>query len=430
VRKPSSPKRQTKPESGRSGWYTYYAGYPSQFVRDVLTSFALEPASVVLDPWLGSGTTSAVSHECGLKAVGYDINPVMVLVSKARLLGSEVSPSEVALCQQIVEISQGVIVDEPNDPLCRWFGTEAASCLRSLEVATYSLLVGTRDQPSLRADSSLRSVSSLAAFFYVALFRTARELLQPFRSSNPTWLRIDIAATDRLNPSRQHVVALFWKHVTIMAAAQFQLLPDLANAVSEPAAPAEIVLGNSTCLPDSDGSVRLTIGSPPYCTRIDYAMATYPELSLLNYDDVAIDQLRRTMMGTTTVEAQEPAADPLWGRRCTKLLSTIYRHPSYASRSYYYKNFVQYFRGLNQSLNEIDRVSRSGSGAVLVVQDSNYKDVHIDLPKIVTEMLQAMGWESLHKFNYPSARHLGRIHGKAGEAITATESALVFSKPT
>ncbi|QND75155.1 DNA methyltransferase [Tardiphaga robiniae] len=80
-----SPKRRTSVESFTK-LFPYYAGFPESFVRAVLGSEAIKPGSLIYDPWNGSGTTTSVASEMGLPSIGIDINPVMVIVAKARLL--------------------------------------------------------------------------------------------------------------------------------------------------------------------------------------------------------------------------------------------------------------------------------------------------------------------------------------------------------
>jgi DNA modification methylase len=82
----SSPKRDHRLDSGWDGFFPYYAGYPESFARKILQGSGLKPGAVVLDPWNGSGTTTFAAAHLGFKAVGLDLNPVMVIVSRARTL--------------------------------------------------------------------------------------------------------------------------------------------------------------------------------------------------------------------------------------------------------------------------------------------------------------------------------------------------------
>ena len=87
----------------KSSWYDYYAGYSPDFVRDVLMYLNLNDDAVVLDPWNGSGTTTQVAEDIGYFAIGYDINPVIVIVAKARRLDPGVFASLFSLCNDLLK---------------------------------------------------------------------------------------------------------------------------------------------------------------------------------------------------------------------------------------------------------------------------------------------------------------------------------------
>jgi hypothetical protein len=217
----NSPKRRSKPKHGKGSWYSYYSGFSSTFVADVLRTIP-SPQSNGLDPWNGSGTTTQAAHEYGLSALGYDLNPVMVVIAKARLLGPEISPSEISLCQEIVSTAANMQTSSQHDPLAHWFLPRAVKSIRSLERAMAGLLIPRHSTQPFSICKSLNHVSSLAEFFFVALFRVVRELLESFRSSNPTWTRIKIKDHERREPIDTHIAGLLWKHVRFMAATQLQ----------------------------------------------------------------------------------------------------------------------------------------------------------------------------------------------------------------
>src|SRR6185295_9933920 len=102
VHAPSSPKREQF-APGKAGWYWYHAGFSPSFVTDVLAMTGVSPAGLIVDPWNGSGTTTQVAHDHGFAARGYDLNPVMVTVAKARLLGTQVVPSHAVLARHILK---------------------------------------------------------------------------------------------------------------------------------------------------------------------------------------------------------------------------------------------------------------------------------------------------------------------------------------
>src|SRR5438128_2141314 len=84
--RPRSPKLhpvRTKPPA-----YRYYAGFSPDFVRDVIVGLSLGPTDLLVDPWNGSGTTTTIAEELGIPSWGGDVNPAMIVIAKARLLGS------------------------------------------------------------------------------------------------------------------------------------------------------------------------------------------------------------------------------------------------------------------------------------------------------------------------------------------------------
>ncbi|WP_175149462.1 DNA methyltransferase [Paraburkholderia ultramafica] len=73
--------------------FPYYAGFSNSFVHDLLTSLELRPESIIFDPWNGSGTTTQSALDLGHRAIGFDLNPAMVVVAKARMLSPLDHPS-------------------------------------------------------------------------------------------------------------------------------------------------------------------------------------------------------------------------------------------------------------------------------------------------------------------------------------------------
>ena len=66
-------------------WYRYYAGYSAGFVEQALKESA-STAKLVLDPWNGTGTTTVVAASKNVPAIGFDLNPALVVVSRARAI--------------------------------------------------------------------------------------------------------------------------------------------------------------------------------------------------------------------------------------------------------------------------------------------------------------------------------------------------------
>ena len=418
-----SPKRSLR---SRDEWFRYYAGYSDRFVVDVLGHLRLPERSTVADPWNGSGTTTKAAHDLGYNAYGFDVNPVMVLVAKARLLGQAIRPSHLSLAENMIERALGDgSLELPDEPLRAWFAPSSAAILRRLERALQRLLVDTDTIRNLAHESSLDSVSPVAAFFYTALFRTVRGFVRTFEATNPTWITAPTKA-HRVRPRPDDICLSFLAHVSEMAP-----LPGdgRRQILSNMQAQSDIRLASSQNLPLAPASVDAFITSPPYCTRIDYAIATRPELAVLGLSTIDLPELRRRMIGTPTVAKQTITPRKEWGGACLQFLDAVASHSSRASATYYLKTHLQYFDSIYDSLRELDRALRPAGSCVIVVQDSFYKDIHNDLPQIFVQMSNSLGWVLKGLRSFPIERTMAavnprhQVYGRRGGAI---ESVLWF----
>ncbi|RYZ03028.1 MAG: hypothetical protein EOO73_29350 [Myxococcales bacterium] len=420
-----TPKRVPTPDTTNRVWPTYYAGYSAEFVRDAISNLGLARGACVVDPWNGSGTTTSVARARGIESYGYDINPAVVLMAKARLLGADVLPSVDPLGRAVVadaKKSLGPPLDV--EPLERWFTPDSAVAFRQIETSIRRHLVP-KHAGCLSTASSLIHVSTLAAFYYVSLFRALRSFLTPFHGSNPTWVRSPATHRHRLRPSFDDLAAAF---VRELAASKFLATPE-GNATPRKVS-TTIDVSDSAALPLATESVDAVIASPPYCTRIDYAVATWPELSLLGMTEPIFQKLRQRTIGSCLSPNVAPVKNADWGKTCRRLLAGIKRHPSHGSRTYYYRNHVAYFDSLHRSLEETWRILKPSGKSVLVVQDSHYKELHTDLQQIVTEMMEGIGFQLQHRTDFHIPRTKAAVNTRSRlyrTSVHATESTLVFS---
>jgi hypothetical protein len=332
----------------------------------------------------------------------------MSVIAKARALIVPDRLSVIAYANDIHEAArfESAPLRDIDEPLTLWFSPPAAEKLRRIDRAIQRVLAGGVYEP-LNQSLRISSLPPFAAFFYVALFRCVRELLKMFIGSNPTWVRGARAqAKFQADPSASHITETFDGQLDQMVPSV--LASDYAN-LSIAGVP-EISIGSSECLTLASESVDSVLSSPPYCTRIDYAVATSPELAVLGLNSAEIDNLRRALIGTTTVEKQALTVDRAWGPTCVEFLAALEAHPSKASRTYYLKNHLQYFAAMYRSLGEIARVLRPGGVCVLVVQDSYYKEIHNDLPAILRDMADTHSMRSVGAVQFHSTQTLAGVN--------------------
>jgi SAM-dependent methyltransferase len=375
-----SPKRARRLQTEWEGFFPYYAGYSESFAETALKSVGLPEGSLVLDPWNGSGTSIYAARQIGLRGVGLDINPVMVIVSRARLLSPTEADSLEPLGREIAKSSQFKRKIDSNDPLLAWLEKGPASVIRSIERAIHSHLVGGLAGEPVDA---LRNLSQIAAANYVSLFSVCRKLVRRFNSSNPTWLRKPRGNERRVRAKSKNIEAQFINELRSMAMA----LGQKSGGAARDSILTEVYCADSASKVVPPKSVDLVLSSPPYCTRIDYTAATRIELAVINsLIGADVGELSRSMLGSIRVPSRAIALDPTWGPKCLSFLQNMKEHGSKASAGYYLRTHLDYFDKLARSVDQISSALKSGGKAIFAVQDSYYKEIHNDLPSIFTEI--------------------------------------------
>jgi len=382
-----SPKRNKRLQTGWEGFFPYYAGYPELFARELLQSAKLPHGAVVLDPWNGSGTTTFTATSLGLNSIGIDLNPVMIIVARARLLPPSEADHLCPLAATILSHAHSAPPTlKPDDALLGWFDPATAAFVRGIEQNIRRSLVGsmTKSPDGVHLDR----ISGTAATLYAALFAACRRLVAPYQSSNPTWLRAPKADDTRIAASKAALARDFGNNVRGMTAALVEKR-EADRPLKKLPHPGEckVSLSDTVSMALAKGSVDFVLTSPPYCTRIDYTAATRIELAVLApLLKTAERDLGRQMIGSTQVPKRDIEVDEGWGETCVSFLAALKAHPSKASSGYYYRTHLDYFDKMNRSMQRLALSLKPGGRAVLVVQDSYYKDIHNDLPKIITEI--------------------------------------------
>jgi DNA modification methylase len=420
-----NPKRNSNKNNVTPAWYDYYAGYSDDFLIHTLKYLNLDAQATILDPWNGTGTTTFQAHKHGYKAIGIDINPALIIIAKARNLNRHIMPSIDALTLDIIKKTSKKSKNSINEPYSLWFTPATALFLRSLERAIYSLLVSP-DANLIFNLISLDSISSLASFFYVALFQTVKSYLQSFATSNPTWIKTAKNHTELVSADCKSIESEFIRQIEKL---KFYIETVGTNNDEHFYS---INLGKSENLSLETNSIDAVITSPPYCTRIDYAIATLPELATLGFNkDKQFKEFRNSIIGTPTIHDKNIPAKPQWGENCLQLLKNISNHESKASKTYYSDYFLQYFHNLYLSSKEITRVCKDNAQVAIVTQDSYYKEIHVNLPSIISDFFEANNWEKQEEKPFITQQTMTKVNKqtkKYRQTTEATETISVFRK--
>lgn len=376
-----SPKRPSSEKSGLGDIFPYYAGFSFGWACNQLAQDTDPCSTIVLDPWNGSGTTTLAARSTGLKSIGIDLNPIASVVARLRTTASDIS---LVTAPRVRDSA----TSDNDDPLSAWLATPTVERLR----------VWTRLLRELPPGES--------ALCYIALFRVVRSLTKKFEGSNPTWVRRAANEDDLLHVDEDHLDQLIddEQRIIMSRLSAQQLLQ----------APSVMITASATRLPIANETIDVILTSPPYLTRIDYAVAYARELAVLGIDISADRTLRESLMGTTLIRSSSSASLNL-GPIAQQLLTNIAQHRSRASSGYYKKQFQQYLSDLTASFEQITRVAKKGAKMILVVQDSYYKEIPISLGAICTEEACRRGWQLVNSQPFPVRHNLTTINKAARE---------------
>jgi DNA modification methylase len=383
----ASAKRSPSERKGIHAWHPYYAGYSEAFVTSAIEYLGINKSHVLLDPWHGSGTTALVASRYKLQTIGCEINPVMNIFSAAKS-GFLIGQSKLIkkLSKEIKDRVFESLAESQNDDSLVDFMSESLS----RGVRTFYSVLNSYNYSQIPVESGLFNPlkeiplfpNSFEAFFKSALFITARKLAGYKGGSNPTWIK---ALENKAEYSIGEIVTEWLKIVDFMIHdLDSAIIPGRDNIIHIPLS----IDSRNICI--YSDSIDGIITSPPYLTRIDYAMSTRPELLIIS-DSFFLRSIREKTIGAPVIVDKSIKVDSIWGETCIAMLKQVEAHSSKAARSYYLPNMLQYFRDVELSLKECIRVLKPKSQALIVVQSSYFKEHEINLGQIYTEICRNLG---------------------------------------
>lgn len=370
---------------------------------------ALQPDSLILDPMTGSGTVVRVATEAGHRALGFDLDPLAVLMAK--VWTTPIEPAE--LCRTATEIATRIqdargnaaalpwIDDdeETREFVHYWFGEKQRSDLRRLSSALYGL------------------TGPVGEALRIALSRTivtkdrGASLARDVSHSRPHRVR---------DESTFPVISEFLRSVKRLA----QRLAD-----QPPAGKAAIEIGDARNLERvTSASVDAVITSPPYLNAIDYLRGHRLALVWLGY---RIGDLRAIRSASVGAERKpDPKADAKLAETLTAAMGSLERLPQRERRM-----LDRYVLDLHAMVTELRRVLRPDGKAVFVIGNSSIRGVFIRNSVAVSAAAQGVGFRLVKEVERtlpPNRRYLPPpcSRGRSDlERRMRTETVLSFARP-
>ena len=377
-------------------WYVFPHSFSPEFVPALVGEWGLGASDRILDPFLGSGTTTLAAQQMGIPCSGYDISPLARFVSQAkcdRPTARDVKRACAAILDEGPSLDTVCGQSVAVEPLLeRAFGEARLGKLRGLAGRI-------RGQDM---EGPCRSFLMLALLGVMPQFS--------FAERGGGWLRWRANA----RPASE-IETAFLRRVGDMA-------EDLAATESQRVSPS-IALADARKLPDADASTSAVLTSPPYPNRHDYTRIFSPELLLLFLNSDENLALRRQSFES------HPEARP------TRPEHEKYRTPASlerllgALRAGRVRRMLDgYFVDLYLCLREVTRVLRPGSPAALVVGNAQYEGKALLVDELTAEIGEAAGLSCTEirvlRLRGNSAQQMGRYGRRPSR-----ESLVLFRRP-
>ena len=350
------------------GLHPYLASMIPQIPNKLLSMYA-ESGMQFLDPFVGGGATVVEASLAGLHSTGVDVNPLAIIISKAKTtpLPHKVLIETLQIFDKVYfEIETDVPTFPNQSRIDYWFKPYTFEPLAKIRASI--------DEVCQRvAGAFYRELKNLLLCIFS---NTVRDVSLTYRGE-VRLRRLRQRDLERFNPD---VFGEFKTHMKD-AFSRVSLLPSNENIPY-------IYESDVKNLPFSDGEFDLIITSPPYGdikNTIPYHQFSKNMLYWLGLGTPAIDQIRKLSLGAKQVDKESPPSDA-FHTTLDQMNKPNLIHEAVCFYSDYYDALI-----------EMTRVT--AERIIIVIGHRILDGVVIDNPKITTEMMAAIGWDIETRFD-------------------------------
>lgn len=368
----------------------------------------------VLDPMMGSGTVVALARSKNHTAIGVDIDPLAVLIS--RVWTTAIAPEETkAKAREVLARAKKIFASmrqreaypsqsdrETRQFVAYWFDGYARRQLASLSSAIGRV-----------RDEATRNVLLCALSRLIITKQSGASLAMDLSHSRPhkAFRRAPV------KPFRKFLAAV--EHVA----------ENCVHKKGGNRGPATCVrLGDARKLPVRDASIDLVVTSPPYLNAIDYIRCSKFSLVWMGYRIPDLRKVRGRSVGT-----EAPGKCPM-DHEILAIISDLELKPKLGRHNK--AVLVRYVADMLQAIREVARVLAPGGRAVYVVGENTVRGTYIRTSRIISAIAQLCGLEIRKRRvrELPANRRYlpppsSRSTSESMDARMRREVVLAFAKP-
>jgi len=390
------------------GYHRYPAKFIPQIVSRLLGKYTKE-GDLIVDPFVGCGTTLVESKVMGRPSVGVDINPVAVLITKAKITPIDPQKIEkefVALKAILDTYSKGTKVKAPDhERIDYWFKQEEK-----------------RKLAFILAEVSKLKDQDVRDFFFCGFSNILKNC--------SIWLQKSNKPTRDMNKKPSDPIPTFYKQVKMMMRGNARFY-DLLKKENHLGISSQVYCTDARTIPVKDNSVSLIVTSPPYVTSYEYADLHQLTALWLEYTK-DLSNFRKRFIGTSYHNKKDLILN--------SVLAEEIRNELLGKDKKTAEEVSTYFSEMNQVFVEIRRILKKGGKTCIVIGNTNLKGVEILNAEVFAEQLQNLGFRiadiikrEIPSKNLPSVRDektgkFASISNKNKVSVYPTEYILIMEK--
>ncbi|MBI3306029.1 hypothetical protein HYZ82_02745 [Candidatus Nomurabacteria bacterium] len=381
-----------------------YHRYPAKFIPQIVSRLAekyTREGDFIVDPFGGCGTTLVESKVMGRPSIAVDINPVAVLITKAKI--TPIDPFKIEkeftiLKNKLETYNNKTKIKSPeHERINYWFKPEEKRRLAFI----LSEIVKIKDQ-------------DIQDFFFCAFSNILKNC--------SIWLQKSNKPTRDFEKKPSEPIKTFFKQVKMMLRGNshlFALLSEKGYLKN----PSKVICTDARTIPTNDNSISLIVTSPPYVTSYEYADLHQLTALWLEYTKDLSD-FRKRFIGTSYHNKKDLILN--------SSIAEGIRNELLEQDKKTAEEVSTYFSEMNQVFVEMKRILKKGGKTCIVVGNTSLKGVKILNAEVFVEQLQNLGLKvfDLIKREIPSKNLPSVRDKKTGKFARITDKNKVSAYPT
>jgi len=331
-------------------FYPYKGKFHGQMIKAIINFIGTSGDDVILDPFMGSGTTLIEASVIGTNSVGIEINPALCIVSQIKLDSLKINYPEFARSVKQKDLLK----------IFEYFNDARAY----LNERKWEIEANNQNARDILMELWKNHFPNSFVKEYPFEWRNLLLLIYLHALSDYTYLK----GTNKEKSFEEFFMINFNEYLETIKGT-YTTFKKLSIKPRE----YKVILGSALNLPLEDSSVKGIVTSPPYSIALDYVKN---DLHLLNYLGIDTKRLRKEMVG-------------LKGKKMEKLR--------------------MYEEDIRKSVEEMYRILKNGGWAAIVLGDVVVNGKRTDFCKKIIEWAPEIGFKDAYAMKRPILGGFARL---------------------